>query len=64
MRQALHKKKDKLMIVCEVEYDCVVESNKQIYIPGLGLKKDLGLNIIDVKDVKDVAFWTSNVGLE
>ncbi len=54
-------KKEKLMIVCQVDYDSVLEPNKQIYIPGLGLKKDLGISIIDVKDIKDVSFWANNV---
>ncbi len=54
-------KKDKLIIACQVDYDCVLEPNKQIYVPGLGLKRDMGMNIIDVKDIKDVAFWSNNV---
>lgn len=47
--------------MCKVDYDSVVEPNKPIYVPGLRLKKDLGLDIIDVKVIKDVSFWSQNV---
>jgi len=60
-RKFKNSKKEKLMIVCRVDYDSILEPNKQIYIPGLGLKKDLGIKIIDVKDIKDVSFWANNV---
>jgi len=53
-------KKAKLIIECEVDYDCLLKPNKQIFIPRLGLKKDLNLRIIDVKDIKDVSFWAEN----
>ncbi len=54
-------KREKLIIECTADYDCVLEPNKQLYIPGLGLKRDMGMNIIDVRDIKDVAFWSANV---
>jgi pyruvate kinase len=51
------QKKEKRMILCEVDFDCCIRFNREIYIPGLGLKKDMGLKIIGVKDIKDVSFW-------
>lgn len=39
----------------------MLSPHKELYIPKVGLKKDLGINIIDVKDVKDVSFWAENV---
>ena len=54
-------KKEKFMAVCEVEFDGILEPNKQLYVPGLGLKRDMGMKIIDVRDIKDVSFWANNV---
>lgn len=54
-------KKGKVVIVCEVDYDCVLSPYKEVYVPKLGLKKDLGIEIIGVKDVKAVSFWVDNV---
>ena len=44
-----------------MDYDSIVGPNNALHVPGLGLKKDLGLNIIDVKDIKAVSFWARNV---
>lgn len=55
------KKKEKLIIVCKADYDTIIEPNSPIYLPGLRLKRDLGLDIIDVKDIKAVSFWAKNV---
>jgi hypothetical protein len=55
------KKKEKHLVLCEVDFDCQVRFNCEIYIPGLGLKKDMGLRIIGVQDIKDVSFWVNNV---
>lgn len=55
------KKKEKHLVLCTVDFDCQVGFNCEMYIPGLGLKKDMGLRIIGVQDIKDVSFWVNNV---
>ena len=55
------KEKESPIVVCEVDYDCILKPNKELYIPKIGFKRDLGLNIVDIKDVKAVLFWIEKV---
>lgn len=57
-------KKGKKRIICEVDYDCILHPRKQLYVPLIGFKKDLGMQLFTVKDIKAVSLSIENVKLK
>jgi len=48
------KTQEKQVIVCEVEFDCELHSNKTCYFEGMNPLKDFELEVITQKDIIDV----------
>ncbi len=48
-------------MVCDVDFDCILKPNKQLYVPKVSMKSDLGLPMLSVKEVKAANFWLDNV---
>lgn len=53
-RRRIIKTQEKKVIVCEVEYDCELHSNKACYFEGLSPLKDFELDVVTKKDISDV----------
>jgi pyruvate kinase len=48
------QKDEKRVIVCEVEFDCELHSNKACFFQGMDNLKDFDLEVITKKDITDV----------
>ena len=42
------------MIICEVQFDCELHSNKACYFEGMNPLKDFDLEVVTKKDITDV----------
>jgi len=49
-----NEKEEKKVIVCEVEFDCELHSNKSCYFEGINPLKQFDLDVVTQKDISDV----------
>lgn len=46
--------KGRRVIVCKVEFDCVLRSLKPFYFPEFDYRQEFDLSVVTTKDIKDI----------